>query len=253
MKSQNKNDEVNFFTEFSTDCDYDIFTEDFYSKIIEPIKSIWPKLEKIKMLEAGCGTGAFGKRFLKYFDNLEVIGVDITPKMVERANDGTKNYSAIVGDLEKISFSDSFFDIILCPYILHHFPDISRVIENFGKWIKNGGFVIIVEPNGSNPVNRLSKIVRRFLELILGKDYIMKNKWATPNETDHSVRNYKKIFLKNKFKPIMINGFFINIKPNTDKVSIFVKMKVFLYDFFRILFPKNLFSANNVMIIFVKE
>jgi len=100
---------------------------------------------------------------------------------------------------------NNYFDIILCPFILHRFPTLDKVFSNFAKWSKQNGYIILLDLNGSNPVNRLSKIIRHFLEFIFNKEFVISYKLATPNETDHSVTTYIN-FLRNMGCEILFFG-----------------------------------------------
>jgi ubiquinone/menaquinone biosynthesis C-methylase UbiE len=143
------------------------------------------------ILECGCGTGEYGKNILKNFGGITITGVDISDKSVSMANDGTKNYSAIVGDIEyRGLFMANSFNSILCLFILHHFPDLLNVFENLHSWLKKDGTMIILEPNGDDLINKASKVIRKGVELIFGQDYIVNKGLGTPNETDHPLKEY---------------------------------------------------------------
>lgn len=250
MKTQNKEYEINMFNDIAKNSYYDVFEEDSYKLIIDLINSQKINI-KGKILEAGCGTGAFGKRLLSSFKDINIIGVDISPVMVEKAKDEKINYNATLGDLEdKNLFSKEEFDHIFCPFILHHFPDISKVVENFSYWIKKDGYVIIIEPNGDNPVDKFSKFCRKILEFLLGKKFVVKNALTTPNETDHTIKTYDKFFLLNEFKNLFKTSFFLI--PDT-ALNIVGKIKDIMFIILRKLFPKANFSGTVVMLIYKKK
>ena len=146
-----------------------------------------------RVLEAGCGTGAFSRHFIKRLQGRAVwdtIGVDIAPAMVDWNNRHPQDFfTSRVGDLENADlFPAETFDLVLCPMVLHHFPDPRLALRNIAHWLRPGGYLYILEPNGSSPVHRLSKFIRRSLEVIVGKEYT--KRFATVNETDHSMRSY---------------------------------------------------------------
>ncbi len=251
MKSQLKEYEVKMFNKIAEEEEnYDTFTEGSYELIFNFLTSKNIKLNG-KILEAGCGTGTFGKRFLSKFENINFVGVDISSIMVEKANDGTENYIALEGDLEnKELFSNMEFDNIVCPFILHHFPDISIVVKNFAFWIRKNGFVIIIEPNGDNPIDKLGKLIRKIFEFFLGKQYIIKKGWATPNETDHTLGKYKKIFSTNDFEMVFKES--LLLIPRNEP-SLLGKVKYFLCLILRKIFPKATFSGNAIIALFRKN
>jgi SAM-dependent methyltransferase len=146
-----------------------------------------------RVLEAGCGTGAFCRWFIQRLKGRavwETTGVDIAPAMIEWSKrHPLEHYTSIVGDLEDAAlFAPESFDLVLCPMVLHHFPDPRAALRNITAWLRPGGGLYLIEPNGSSPVNRFSKLIRKCLELTKGLDYT--RRFASVNETDHSMRNY---------------------------------------------------------------
>jgi len=174
---QNKNEEVAFFTPLA-DEDYAPLSDDLHDFVI----SIIGPHVRGKILEAGCGTGVLGRKL----STADITGVDICPSMIRTASLRSK-HKYIVGDLEdKNLFPAGSFDTIICPWVLHHFPDIDTVAQNLKTWCKPGGHIILVEPNGDCLVNRLSKLVRDVM-LLTGKSIAS---YGTSNETDHKCSVY---------------------------------------------------------------
>ncbi len=204
--NQNKDWEIQLFDKvIDEDEKYEQYSEDFFSYLSDAAKDALGGKGLKKVLEAGCGTGAIGKRLLRKFKNLNVVGVDISPNMVRLANDGTRSYKAINGNLEDEKlFAVGYFDAILCGFILHHFPSCKKIVSNCARWLKKGGYIVIAEPNGSSPVNKLSKAARHGLEGIFGKEWVIKKRLATPNETDHTVDTYRKLLEQNGFEIVFL-------------------------------------------------
>lgn len=203
-RSQDKVCEVDFFRKITKNSsEYETTTHEYYAYLQKVFLAKVPKLfaQSLKLLEAGCGTGVFGLFLLRLNSSLVVTGVDITPEMVDSINKKCiSNYHAILGDLDdECLFSNNYFDVILCPFILHHFPTLDKVFPNLTKWLKCGGCLILLEPNGSNPVNAISKRVRYFLQFLLGKEFVIDRKLATPNETDHPIARYMKLLRENGY------------------------------------------------------
>jgi SAM-dependent methyltransferase len=192
-KKQIKQYETQFFDVVAEHGHYELQSESLYSRLFQTIKH--HQLSPNGMaLECGCGTGAFGRRFLTEFPDLtNIIGVDISERMIDVCrSQNISRYSPMLGDLEDSSlFTSNQFSLIICPFILHHFPTIDHVTQNIGTWIKSGGLLILVEPNGSSPVSFMFKLARKLLEKLMGPKWIIDRGLATPNETDHSVTKYK--------------------------------------------------------------
>jgi len=251
IKQQNKQYEIEFFDTAAESGHYEISSDRLYTSLINLINENELKLSG-KMLEAGCACGVFGKYFLKHYPKLSVIGVDISKKMVARANDKTKKYKAIVGDLEdKKIFKKHSFDVILCPFVLHHFPSLEKVFKNFTYWLKPKGIIIISEPNGQQIIGRISKFLRKIVEKTLGEEIIIKHRMATPNETNHTLGEYQRYLKMNDFDVIASqHGFF---KPsNITRINIGI-FKLFLAILLAKLMPNSLYSSAVITVIGQKK
>lgn len=99
-------------------------------------------------------------------------------------------------DAEKMPFRESGFDIILCRYVLHHFPDPIPILEECEKILKKGGKIVIVESNGSNFIN---KFIRTFVRHLFTDRLVMGTGIATPNEVVHSAITYTKFLTDQGF------------------------------------------------------
>lgn len=69
---------------------------------------------------------------------LDVIGVDITPVAVSRAQKANPRLSAVIGDLENLRFPERSFDVILDLYYLQR-----RWVMDFSRLLKPGGWVVM--------------------------------------------------------------------------------------------------------------
>ena len=193
-RKQDKQRELELF-DVQRDHAYDLLDDAFYRFVEDRLHRYAPSAMTgvQKVLEAGCGTGAFGRHFveaLKGQADWNVTGVDLAPAMVEwNRQHPMVGYESRVGDLEdETLFPPATFDVVLCPMVLHHFPSPSKTIENLVSWLKPGGTFYIMEPNGSSPVHKLSKFIRHVIEKVMGLDYA--KRFATVNETDHSMKCY---------------------------------------------------------------
>ncbi|MEI7542777.1 MAG: class I SAM-dependent methyltransferase [bacterium] len=215
---QNSKIEEEMFNEKGTNGDYDFFPENDYLKMWN-ISGFSKNDKKKTIFEAGCGTGAFGRRLATM--GYSVTGGDIAGKLVQIANKMAKKegstYRAVKVDLLNMKKFKKKFDYILCPAVLHHFPELEPVMKSMSLILKPKGTLVLVEPNGSQPVVKLSEFIRKNIWPF----NTMKN-LATPNETMHTVKSYKKVLENNgyeiikigTFEPHMIKGdygFFVNI------------------------------------------
>jgi SAM-dependent methyltransferase len=109
-----------------------------------------------RILEVGCGPGHLSVRLARHHD-FDVVGLDLDPAMIERASANAKRVGAhgrqptfIVGDVAKLPFDDTSFDLVVSTFSMHHWSDpnaglneIARVLRADGKaliWDLKPGF-----------------------------------------------------------------------------------------------------------------
>ncbi len=97
------------------------------------------------------GSGAGFDCFLaakKVGKNGKVIGVDMTPEMIERAREnarkgGYKNVEFRLGEIENLPVADNFVDVAISNCVINLSPDKSRVFAEAFRVLKSGGRLMI--------------------------------------------------------------------------------------------------------------
>jgi ubiquinone/menaquinone biosynthesis C-methylase UbiE len=139
------------------------------------------------VLDAGCGVGTIGLVLAN--KGGIVVGLDISRDSLRVAKDVADqmaifNFFPILGDLENLPLKDEYFDLCVCSGVLHHFPNLD-VVSKLIKILKLKGKIIIIEPNASNPIIKLSHYAKKLM-----RTYLTKMELDTPNEILHSCRTY---------------------------------------------------------------
>jgi len=163
---------------------------------------VWNQFQKmsaVRVLELGCGTGPFGRRLLAEHASITVVGVEILPERVatlhrllgESGMSG--RYQAVLGDiLDPALFAADSFDVILAPSVLHHIEHLrqSALPGNIRRWLRPGGFLLILDPNGANPVLQISNQVMR--QAVRFFKALTPYKW--PGETMYTPAYFRRTF-----------------------------------------------------------
>lgn len=104
--------------------------------------------QNAKVLDVGCGPG----QHVKYLSEkgYDVIGIDLSEKMVEIAKNKVPNTKFEVMDMKSLTFDNDTFDGIICMYSLIHIPtlDIVPTLKGFSKVLKPKGKLMILAQKG---------------------------------------------------------------------------------------------------------
>lgn len=179
VKEQNKEAELAFYKEYAEKLvgEGEDFPEDIFNFLFDQFGAIEGNGDLL--LDAGCGSGIYGKRLAAR--GYQATGADLCQEMVDIANtrNPVKGFQARQGDLEDLSlFPENYFDVVFFGQMLHHFPNISKVMKATHHWLKKGGKMMILEPNGSCPINMVSKEVGKLMSF----NKAMKDSIGTENE-----------------------------------------------------------------------
>lgn len=118
------------------------------------------------ILDAGCGTGNLLIRLAK--DN-DVVGIDFSKKMVERAREKTSSYTNVLvkeGDVTKTDFKDCSFDVVISVNVLQNLPNPISAVKESHRILKHNGLFIACCPHAGIKLDNelISRIKREIKE-----------------------------------------------------------------------------------------
>lgn len=127
---------------------YDLYTPTEKSRYRKKIISYADLKSGERVLEVGCGTGTLSLLAKRRVDDGEVIGLDLSPKMVKQAEKKSEKYKLdikfIEGSIDHLPFPENYFDVVLSSWMFHHLPikikreglkEIHRVLKNGGRFL----------------------------------------------------------------------------------------------------------------------
>lgn len=105
------------------------------------------------VLDAGCGAGR-RSRLSVYFRG--VVGADLSrSELEENPNIDHK----VVASLEKSPFRHESFGLIICEWVLEHLEDPFRVLSEFYRKLKPGGYIVLTTSNLLNPLVLIGRLL----------------------------------------------------------------------------------------------
>ena len=177
------------------------------------IKSSEKPLNKINLLDIGCGGGLLSEPMCRLGAN--VVGIDASAKNIEVAKfHARKNKLEIsykVASPEKLKTKIKF-DVILNMEIVEHVDNIDFFIKESAKLLKKNGVMFVAT---------LNKTLKSYAFAIIGAEYILKwlpigtHDWEKFVKPDDLI----KISKKNGLSLKKLDGMKFNILDNSWKVS----------------------------------
>jgi SAM-dependent methyltransferase len=116
------------------------------AETLDVVVDLAPADPEARWVEIACGPGLIARALAPRVGS--VVGLDLTPAMVEKARAeaaaaGVENVSFEVGDATALDIADDSFDGAITRFSLHHIPAPVRVLEEMRRVVRPGGWVVV--------------------------------------------------------------------------------------------------------------
>ena len=109
-------------------------------------RDLWAQIRPGQVLELGCGTG---KNISFYPPDREVVAIDISERMLQRARDRARRLNAHVrldlGDAQTLPYGDQSFDVLVTTFLWCSVPDAQLGLEEARRVLRPGGQLLLLE------------------------------------------------------------------------------------------------------------
>jgi SAM-dependent methyltransferase len=118
------------------------------AETLDAVVELVPEDSAARWVEVACGPGLIARAMAPRVGS--VLGLDLTPAMVEKARAegdaaGVENLSFEVGDATAIDLPDNSLDGAITRFSLHHIPAPVRVLEEMRRVVRPGGLVVVAD------------------------------------------------------------------------------------------------------------
>ena len=177
------------------------------------LKNCKKPLEKINVLDIGCGGGLLSEPITRLGAN--VTGIDASNKNIKIAKLHAKksklNINYLCSSPEKMKVKKKF-DIILNMEIIEHVEDINFFIKSCSKLLKKDGLMFIAT---------LNKTFKSYVYAIIGAEYLLRWLPIGTHDWEKFVKpeDLKKILNKNNLKLDRLDGMGFNLVRDEWSIS----------------------------------
>ncbi len=108
--------------------------------------------QAMTVLDVGCGPGILAAALAPRAG--DVVGLDVTPKMVQLARArcrtvGLRNVHCALGQAETLPFAAGTFAAVVTRATLHHFPEPGQVLREMARVVRARGRVVVADVTAS--------------------------------------------------------------------------------------------------------
>jgi len=119
-----------------------------------------------RVLEVGIGDARLGSRLVGL--PKEYWGLDPNPGVLSIARERSRGLLLVVGSAERAPFAGGSFDLVLCPFVLHHVANRKEALSELVRILKPGGGFVSIDFGGGGDYLDLKEELRpgsrRFVE-----------------------------------------------------------------------------------------
>lgn len=168
---------------------YAVLQTEVCNRLLEKLEVV--KLSPQLILDAGAGTGAAIPTLFARYKKAQVVTLDLSEKMLEKANKhGTilRSPQAVCGDLERLPFADDSFDLVFSSLSMQWCNDLNAALLEAKRVLKPGGLYVFTT-FGPDTLKELrhswSKVddedhVNRFIDMHDIGDALLQDGFAEP-------------------------------------------------------------------------
>lgn len=115
-----------------------------------------------RILDAGRGTGLLLDQLGRAHPETELVGLDLTPRMLGIAQQRLAGRAALmVADAASLPVGNGHFDMVVSSSVLHYLPDPRRALHEWRRALRPGGQLVVTDwCRDFRTIRALDKVLR---------------------------------------------------------------------------------------------
>ncbi len=115
------------------------------------------KLRPARLIDIGCGPGAFLCAVQKRFPEIQLNALDLSEEMVQVTRERlAPSASATVGDAEHMPLASGQYDVVTCNMSIHHYPHPQDAVNEMYRILASGGTLLLNDMDCAAPLRTLA-------------------------------------------------------------------------------------------------
>lgn len=104
-----------------------------------------------RVLEVGCGGGAFLSTCNGHRSRCRIVGLDISSQAMTLAKRLAPSAHLMLADAVRMPFGDGSFDAIVAQHLIEHFERPDEILQEWRRVLAPSGRVVVATPNAGYP------------------------------------------------------------------------------------------------------
>ena len=175
------------------------------------------------ILDIGCGDGTYTWAIWSLGKPRSIVAIDPAASAIQSANERRQdeNVEFVEGNAYQLDYPDNTFDVAMLRGVLHHLDNPEQAIREALRVAKR---VVVVEPNGYNPVLKIIEKLSAYHREHDEKSYspALLDRWF--NESGAGIARYVYIGLVPMFCPDWMARILKAVEPFFEKLPVVRKL-----------------------------